>query len=168
MQVILASWQENILTSISVYTGPLCSDRHKANCMYMHMYTGWANDSHNLTNTRIVHFIHTHTLTHSHSHTLTHTHTHTHTHALVHTHTLTDRHPIDVCFVQRIRQLLPRVSLFSRKKVPQGLPLKSEDRDRIFLMARNPDEFYKTIINLQVGTSVCHRFEIFFMILSYF
>ena len=72
------------------------------------------------------------------------THTHTHT-------PHTDHIPIDVCFVPRIRQLLPSRSLFSRKKVPQGLPLKSEDRDRIFLMARNPDEFYKTIVNLQVS-----------------
>ena len=72
----------------------------------------------------------------------------THTHA--HTNTRTGHIPIDVCFVQRVRTQLPSRSFFTRKKVAQGLPLKSEDRDKIFLLARNPDEFYKTIINLQV------------------
>ena len=66
------------------------------------------------------------------------------------THTL-EHVPIDVCFVPELRRSLPNRPFFTRKKVPQGLPLKDVDRDRIFEMAKNTDNFYHIMVQLQVS-----------------
>lgn len=60
-----------------------------------------------------------------------------------------DHSPYDVCFNQRIRHAIPHRSIF-RPKVHQGQVLKSEDKDAIFQLAKNSDEFYRTIVKLQV------------------
>ena len=67
---------------------------------------------------------------------------------------LTDHSPSDVCFNQRIRAALPHRSIFSRSKVHHGQVLKSEDKDTIFQLAMNSDEFYRTIVKLQVPSEV--------------
>lgn len=58
--------------------------------------------------------------------------------------------PIDVCFDISLRRYLPSRPFFSKKKVPQGLPLKDTDKYRIFGLAQNPDNFYHVIVQLQV------------------
>ena len=61
-----------------------------------------------------------------------------------------DHTPSDVCFHQELKRFLPGRSIFNKKKVPQGLPLKNSERDKIFDTARNPDLFYQVIVQLQV------------------
>ena len=64
---------------------------------------------------------------------------------------LTDHTAIDVCFSQEIRRYLPNRPLF-RRKITTGLPLKSDDRDRIFQLAAQADAFYKVVVQLQVSS----------------
>jgi ankyrin repeat protein len=60
-----------------------------------------------------------------------------------------------VCFNHELARKLPHRNLFGRKKQAAGQPLRSEDRERIFQLARQPDSFYSLIINLQT-----HQFNV--------
>ena len=59
--------------------------------------------------------------------------------------------PEDVCFNQDLARKLPHRPLFGRKKLATGQPLRPEDRERLFQLARQPASFYPLIISLQVS-----------------
>lgn len=61
------------------------------------------------------------------------------------------RIPEDVCFNPEVAKRLPHRPLFKKKKIVAGQPLRPEDKERVFQLASNPDNFYPLVVCLQVS-----------------
>ena len=63
------------------------------------------------------------------------------------------RMPEDVCFNPEVARKLPHKPLFKKKKIVAGQPLHPEEKQRVFQLASNPDNFYPVVVSLQVSPS---------------
>ena len=61
--------------------------------------------------------------------------------------------PEDVCFNLEVAKKLPHKPLFKKKKIVAGQPLHPEEKQRVFQLASNPDNFYPVVVSLQVSPS---------------
>lgn len=62
--------------------------------------------------------------------------------------------PEDVCFNLEVAKKLPHKPLFKKKKIVAGQPLHPEEKQRVFQLASNPDNFYPVVVSLQVSPSL--------------
>ncbi len=61
--------------------------------------------------------------------------------------------PTAVClsYYPELKRFLPGRFTFKLKKLPQGLPWKTEHKDKIFELARSPSCFYQVALHLHVS-----------------
>ena len=57
-----------------------------------------------------------------------------------------------MCFNPEVAKKLPHKPLF-KKKIVAGQPLHPEEKQRVFQLASNPDNFYPVVVSLQVSPS---------------